>query len=382
MRIELLNVRIATTQLTNSFCGGNYQILGRTAILCEILSAYKEVLGFGMIELDHLSSEEAKQISEAKKLLHEWTNYIRGMEVLDRGYILKYLAILRSEKYQGCENEIWDTALGVLDIALWDAFGRSSGQPLWRIFGGTMRKIPAIAIEGYYEPEGDDPAEHIKQIVTKCQNEWKVAGLKIKVGRAPISVDLLRVAAAREVANKDFILAVDANCSWTVEQARQFAREAVAFDLRWIEEPFPLLDDGAIEEQARLREFGIPINAGQSEKSPSECLRLLNHGAVDILNFMTQYYGGLTPGHQAAMLAHAYGVEVTHVTAAPVAGHLVAGVPNGIAIELFVSPERDPFWRNLYSKRPQLSDGYIRFTEEPGLGILIDEDYLTRVEVK
>ena len=67
-------------------------------------------------------------------------------------------------------------------------------------------------------------------------------------------------------------------------------------------------------------------------------------------------------------MANAYGVKVTHVGFAQVAGHLIAGVPNGISIELYANPERDPFWQNLYLERPQIAHGYLQFTKAPGAG--------------
>ena len=300
MEIGRLNTRIASTSLERAFKGGNYQILGRTVMCCDLLSPHGDLLGFGMIEIDR-PLEMAKRILEARQLINEWTNELKGSEVLDRGVILNRLGHLRAEKYKNCERDSWATAVRVLDVALWDALGKESGQPLWRIFGGNRNELPVIAVDGYYEPEGMDPLEHIQKVVAKCQNDWKVAGLKIKVGRATVANDLLRVGAARQAGGREFILTVDANRSWTVEQAEEFAKGAGEFGLRWIEEPFALPDDSAVVAQSRLRKFGIPINAGQSEKSVTGCLRLLNKGSIDIQNFIIQWNGGLTPGYEAAM---------------------------------------------------------------------------------
>src|SRR5579863_5081059 len=41
-------------------------------------------------------------------------------------------------------------AIAALDTALWDAFGKRTGQPLYRLWGGYRDAVPVIGIGGYY----------------------------------------------------------------------------------------------------------------------------------------------------------------------------------------------------------------------------------------
>src|SRR2546428_9024185 len=41
-------------------------------------------------------------------------------------------------------------AIACVDSALWDAFGKSLGAPLFKIWGGFRDELPIIAIGGYY----------------------------------------------------------------------------------------------------------------------------------------------------------------------------------------------------------------------------------------
>src|SRR5438034_570604 len=91
-----------------------------------------------------------------------------------------------------------------------------------------------------------------------------MAGCKFKVGGLTPEQDAERVATARDAAGPDFILAVDANRGWSVEEAVRFARLVEHLDIRWFEEPCHWYDDVAMMARVR-RATRIPITAGQSE---------------------------------------------------------------------------------------------------------------------
>src|SRR5260370_21363379 len=91
-----------------------------------------------------------------------------------------------------------------------------------------------------------------------------MAGGRLKVGGRAPEEDAKRVEAARGAAGSDFVLAVDANRGWSVEDAVRFARLVEPLDIAWFEEPCHWHDDAAM--MARVRQATrIPITAGQSE---------------------------------------------------------------------------------------------------------------------
>src|SRR2546422_9353121 len=73
----------------------------------------------------------------------------------------------------------------------------------------------------------------------------------------------------------DFILAVDANRGWSVEEAVRFARLVEHLDIRWFEEPCHWYDDVAMMARVR-RATRIPITAGQSEITSRGVRRLID----------------------------------------------------------------------------------------------------------
>jgi L-alanine-DL-glutamate epimerase-like enolase superfamily enzyme len=56
----------------------------------------------------------------------------------------------------------------------------------------------------------------------------------------------------------------------------------------------------------------------------------------------------------------------------------VAGIPNGLILETFPNPERDPIWDRLFEERPQIRDGMLTISDRPGWGLTLDRETLER----
>ena len=86
-------------------------------------------------------------------------------------------------------------AMSAVDIAMWDAAGKTIGVPLYRLLGGARQRVPAYLAGGYYV-EGktlDDLAAEMRQKVGLGARY-----VKIKIGGAPLAEDLERVRAVRQ----------------------------------------------------------------------------------------------------------------------------------------------------------------------------------------
>jgi L-alanine-DL-glutamate epimerase-like enolase superfamily enzyme len=136
-----------------------------------------------------------------------------------------------------------------------------------------------------------------------------MAGCKFKVGGLTPEDDARRVEAARRAAGSDFVLAVDANCAWSVDDAVRFARLVEPFDIAWFEEPCHWYDDAAMMARVRAA-TRIPVTAGQSEITSHGVRRLLDAGVVDLVNVDASECGGVTEWRRAAALAQAAGVRM------------------------------------------------------------------------
>jgi len=268
-------------------------------------------------------------------------------------------------------------AIACVDCALWDLRGKAEGRSVRDLLGGRRPRMPILSIGGYYR-EGRTLADLGREM--EDYRKAGMAGCKFKVGGLAPERDAERVEAARRAAGDDFVLAVDANRGWSVEEAIRFARLVERLDIRWFEEPCHWHDDAAMMARVR-RQTRIPITAGQSEITSHGVRRLLDAGAVDLVNFDASEGGGVTEWCRAAALCRAAGVPMAHHEEPQIALQLLAGVPHGTYVECFADPERDPVWQALWANRPPIRDGEIEVPAAPGFGLVLDEALIARYRV-
>ena len=252
-------------------------------------------------------------------------------------------------------------AIACLDCAVWDLLGKALGKSVCELLGGYRERLQIISIGGYYM-EGKTLADIGREM--EQYRRSRHGGLQIQGRRARAGGGRERVEAARRAAGDDFMLAVDANRGWTVEDAMRFARLVEHLDIRWFEEPCHWYDDAAM--MARVRQATrIPITAGQSEITSHGVRRLLDAGAVDLVNYDASEGGGVTDWRRAAALCAAAGVEMAHHEEAQISQHLLAAVPHGTYAECFADPERDPVWQTMWTNRPRSKTAYSRSRPAP-----------------
>lgn len=266
-------------------------------------------------------------------------------------------------------------AIAAVDNAIWDALGKLYNAPLYKLLGGYRDRVPVIAIGGYYYPSDPDHTALQKEI-TGYQQEG-LAGVKLKVGRVEIAQDVRRVRAVREAVGDDFIIACDSNQAWTPEQAIDFCRAVLPYNIRWIEEPvrwYDQLEGLRIVQQST----SIPVVAGQGEITRFGCRDLIVHGGVRILNVDATIAGGVSEWRRIAAMAGVFNVQMAHHEESQVALHLLASIPHGLYVEIFPNVQRDPLWHELQVERPLIRDGNMFLPEGAGLGLHLDEDVISR----
>ncbi len=265
-------------------------------------------------------------------------------------------------------------AMGCLDAAVWDTFGKALGLPLFRLWGACRNTLPIIVIGGYYGLDHGQIAELMQRYAA-----MGFAGCKFKVGGRTPAEDAARVAAARRAAGDAFVLLVDANQGYSRADAVDFAHRIRDLGIRWFEEPCRWFNDRRWMRDVRAA-TGIPVAAGQSEVTMAGVRDLIADGAVDVCNFDSSWSGGPTVWRKVAGLAAAYAVEMAHHEEAQVAAHLLASVPHGTYVECF-DEERDPIFWGLFANRPRIAAGNYALPEGPGFGIELDRDYIRRYTV-
>src|SRR5215471_2053887 len=189
----------------------------------------------------------------------------------------------------------------------------SQGPPAWFAAGNVAwtaaRRGCDLWSGGFttYSPErvGEQLAKWVEQ--DGCR--W----VKMKVGTAP-GEDLARVHVARQAIG-DGALYVDANGAYERRQALHFAAEFARFGVTWFEEPVSSDDLEGLQLIRDRAPAGMEIAAGEYGYKPLYFKRMLEAGAVDVLQADATRCGGYTGFLKAATLADAWGVPLSAHTA-------------------------------------------------------------------
>ncbi|MBU8544669.1 MULTISPECIES: enolase C-terminal domain-like protein [Roseomonadaceae] len=198
-----------------------------------------------------------------------------------------WAAMMKNEKPGGHGER--SVAVGVLDMALWDAAAKLEGLPLWRLLadrynGGQADEAAWVyAAGGYYYPgKGVDAlVEEMKRYLG-----MGYATVKMKIGGAPgtaladaLAEDIERIEAVVKLLGGDGSkLAVDVNGRFDLPAALAYAAALEPMGLRWYEEPLDPLD---YSTHATLAEhYGPPIATGENLFSMLDARNLIRHGGL------------------------------------------------------------------------------------------------------
>ena len=264
---------------------------------------------------------------------------------------------LRAETTFVGREGISEPAIGAVDVALWDALGRHHDAPLYALLGADRRSIPA------YQTHGGWLQFSVDELVANAEEaaERGFAGVKMKVGRGHAE-DARRVTAVHQALPEDMDLMVDANCAYTVPEARRLAKALSDVPLAWLEEP---LNKGDYAAHADLRDrVDVPIALGENLFNPTQFKQAIAHGAVDVLQPDVGRVGGITPWVTVAELAAAWDLPVSPHYLEPIHVHLCAAHDNVPYME-----HHSTVLDSVSVAPLELEDGGFRPPDEPGHGI-------------
>jgi L-alanine-DL-glutamate epimerase-like enolase superfamily enzyme len=382
MNIEGIEVIRMDVKLEKTFKGGTYEVKSRPTIVTRVH------LKNGIVGETYGGDEFHTQRQIVGVIEDHLTPLVLGRDVRDS--IAIWEAMFSAPIDLGNRGlhqldmhprGILAQAISAVDNALWDARGKLFRTPLYRLLGGARDKVPVIAIGGYAAAAGEDPIEAVRTEVELILSQ-EVHGMKLKVGRADLEVDIERVRAARQVGGADFVIAVDANQRWTPAEAIRFCvgLERANLGVRWMEEPVVWYEqtDGLRLLQEKTH---IPITAGQGEISGQGCRDLVTKSAINILNADCTLCGGITEWNRIADMARLMSVEMAHHEEPQVAIHLMAAHPHATYVEVFLNRARDPLLWTLPVGFPVIRDGFMEVPQSGGVGVALSSKVIEQNRV-
>jgi L-alanine-DL-glutamate epimerase-like enolase superfamily enzyme len=268
----------------------------------------------------------------------------------------------------GC---ISSSALAAIDVALWDLAGWRTNTPLHLLLGGARGRVPLYNTHvGWL----NRPLDEMVSLCTDAVERDGFMAVKLKVGKDDPEEDRERVAKVREAVGRKTTIMIDANQSWTIDQAISRMQRLEPYDLYWIEEPLEATDlDGFERLGAHVT---VARAGGESLYSPAAFHECIRRRALDILQPDVCRVGGITNAMEVCHLAAAANLPVAPHVSPELSVAVAAAVPNSVFVEYI--PQMEPVLVRPVTRR----DGYAIPFETPGHGIEFNPDALDRWTVR
>jgi len=269
------------------------------------------------------------------------------------------------------------TAMSAVDCAVWDVIGKRLNVSVCRLLGGARTRVPCYASGGHYKSltSLDEELRLLEEEMIRYV-DMGFRAIKMRIGR-DLAADRKRVALVRKTLGPDVELLFDLNTSQTYRggaaRAIQFLRAFEEFHPYWFEDPL-IMDD--VAGMRRIADaIDVPIATGEMEQTIWGFRDLITQQAADILICdPTGMCGGITQWKKIAAMAEAARIPIASHVGDKTSVHCVAGIPNGLMVEVFLPLEVE---RWAYDRAPirLVDDGTIAVPDAPGLGIELDDAY-------
>ena len=287
LEIRHTTVPIAST-IANAFIDFSKMDVSVVAVITDQVRNGKPVVGYGFNSNGRYSP---------RGLLED--RFIPRLEAADPTAVLtddeanldpfKIWSILMTGEKPGGHGER-STAVGVLDMAVWDAVAKIEEKPLYQLLaeryrGGVVdERVFVYAAGGYYQP-GKGLSALQDEMRGYLDLGYRV--VKMKIGGASLADDLARIEAVLDVVGSGENLAVDANGRFDLATAIAYAEALAPYGLRWYEEAGDPLDYAL---QAELgKHYAGPMATGENLFSMQDARNLIRYGGMrpdrDVLQF-------------------------------------------------------------------------------------------------
>lgn len=285
-KIERLEVAAFRIPTATPEADGTYEWKATVLIVVEIFAGEARGLGYSYAD------------GATATLIHEHLRgVIIGRSALEvRGIFDAMSSGVRNLGQPGIAR----MAIAAVDTALWDLKARLLGVPLISLLGAVRDRMPLYGSGGFTNYSSGQMENQLL--------EWMAAGItrvKMKVGRDAVA-DRGRVVAAREVVGNEVELFVDANGGYTRKQALAQAEVFAEHEVTWFEEPVTSDDLDGLRLIRDRGPAGMAIAAGEYGYEADYFRRMLQAGAVDVLQADATRCGGYTGFLQASALCEAF----------------------------------------------------------------------------
>lgn len=224
---------------------------------------------------------------------------------------------------------ICSMAISIVDNSLWDLKARLLDLSLVKLLGAVRDGIPAYGSGGFTSYTRKQLCDQLAGWV-----EQGISSVKMKIGTHPED-DLERVRAARQAIGAQARLFVDANGAYTRKQALAFADAFAEYDVTWFEEPVVADDLDGLRLLRDRAPAGMDIAAGEYGYTPVYFRRMLDAGAVDVLQADATRCEGISGFLKAGALCEAHLLPFSAHTSPTLHAHACCASVPAVNVEYF-----------------------------------------------
>ena len=289
--MKIVDIREATvsiaSEIRNAYIDFSKMTVSVVAIVTDVVKEGKPVIGYGF----HSNGRYGQGCLLRERFMPRLVDADPASlldsqrENLDPFKI--WATLMQNEKPGGHGER--SVAVGVLDMAVWDAVAKLEDKPLHRLlaerYGNQepQEDVFVYAAGGYYYP-GKSNTTLVREMQGYLEQGYRV--VKMKIGGASLAEDMKRIEAvlellgevAEEGVNVGERLAVDANGRFDLATARSYGREIDPLKLLWYEEAGDPLDYALQEELTR--EYTSSFATGENLFSRQDVANLLRYSGL------------------------------------------------------------------------------------------------------
>jgi galactonate dehydratase len=304
-----------------------------------------------------------------------------------------------------------------VDIALWDIWGKATGQPIHQLLGGLSRERIRTynTCAGYRYVRGTKgqmtqnwgleakagPYEDLDAFLNDAGTlarsllEQGITGMKIwpfdfaaersggtYISPAELDTALAPFAKIRDAVGSAMDIMVELHSLWNLPAAKRLIAAIEPYDPFWFEDPIKMNNFDALAELAASTR--VPITASETIATRPLFRELMAKRAVGIVMLDLAWCGGLSEAKKIATMAEAHQLPIApHDCTGPIvytaSCHLSLNAPNAL-IQESVRAFYTGWYRELVTELPRIEQGHILPLAGPGLGTALLPDVKRRAD--
>jgi D(-)-tartrate dehydratase len=381
-RMKIVDIRETVvpikSNIRNAYIDFSQMTVSALAIITDVVRDGKPVVGYGFNSNGRYAPSGLLRDRFVPRLMAASSDTLIDDSGENFDPFKMWNILMRNEKPGGHGER--SVAVGVLDMAIWDAVAKIAGVPLYRLLADRFRggvadtRVFVYAAGGYYYPE-----KGLLGLQEEMQSylDLGYSVVKIKIGGASLSEDLSRIEAVLKLVKSGDQLAVDANGRFDLETAIAYAHALEPYQLRWYEEAGDPLD---YQLQAELaRQYPGAMATGENLFSVQDVRNLIRYAGMrsdrDVLQFDCALSYGLVEYMRTLEMLKEYGWSANRCI--PHGGHqLSLNIAAGLGLGGNESYPGifQPFGG--FADDTPVENSYVALPECPGIGFESKKDLL------